>query len=197
MKPEGARKHFLLAFALAAVGYAVLFYGIEARRTYRGPWEITFHQVDATPAITIQQPQLKITNVQILFPGQPVPPGFTNATIRFAEARAVPFAVPFGEVVFLDTTFLPGTVTLRLFGHEIEMLPRVLVVDHAECPWSSTTLRLGPTNASPALHRPMLLAQERPGLYRHTPNQYSRNLARRALNRSRSPAQAAWISSID
>jgi hypothetical protein len=37
----------------------------------------------------------------------------------------------------MDTTFLPGTVTFELFGHEIELLPRVLMIDHEERPWLS------------------------------------------------------------
>jgi len=37
----------------------------------------------------------------------------------------------------MDTTFLPGTVAFQLFGHEIELLPRVLIIDHEEHPWHS------------------------------------------------------------
>jgi hypothetical protein len=37
----------------------------------------------------------------------------------------------------MDTTFFPGTVTLRLFEHEIELVPRVLVIDLQEHPWLS------------------------------------------------------------
>jgi hypothetical protein len=45
--------------------------------------------------------------------------------------------VPFGKCVFLDTTFLPGTVVLDLFGHEVQLLPRVLTIDHVEHAWHS------------------------------------------------------------
>ena len=38
-------------------------------------------------------------------------------------------------MIFQDPTFLPGTVTLRQFGHEIELLPRVLIIDKKEIPW--------------------------------------------------------------
>ena len=37
----------------------------------------------------------------------------------------------------MDTTFLPGTLTFQFFGHEIELLPRVLVLDRQEHPWRS------------------------------------------------------------
>jgi hypothetical protein len=55
----------------------------------------------------------------------------------------------------MDTTFLPGTVTFQIFGHEIELLPRVLIIDHQERPWlanGSITLHplQGHTNTSEA-----------------------------------------------
>jgi hypothetical protein len=37
----------------------------------------------------------------------------------------------------MDTTFQPGTVTFQLFGHEIELLPRTLVLDRQEHGWQS------------------------------------------------------------
>jgi hypothetical protein len=44
----------------------------------------------------------------------------------------------------MDPTFLPGTLTFRLFGHEIELLPRVLMLDHQEHLWrSDEVIRLG------------------------------------------------------
>ena len=45
--------------------------------------------------------------------------------------------IPFGEIVFQDLTFLPGTVTLNLFGHEVELLPRVLIIDKEEHAWKT------------------------------------------------------------
>jgi hypothetical protein len=36
----------------------------------------------------------------------------------------------------MDSTFLPGTLTFQFFGHEIELLPRVLIIDHREYPWT-------------------------------------------------------------
>jgi hypothetical protein len=135
MKPDGALRHFLIAFALAAVGYFLLYTLIERRRTKKGPWEVTFSETSNVPCITIDQPWLGITNVHLLFRGQIRAASNVPVITRFNTARPVPFDVPYGEVIFLDTTFLPGTVTLRLFNHEIELLPRVLVVDHAEHPW--------------------------------------------------------------
>ena len=33
--------------------------------------------------------------------------------------------------------FLPGVVTMNLLGHEIELMPRTLVIDKKEIPWST------------------------------------------------------------
>ena len=65
----------------------------------------------------------------------------------------MPYEVPFGKCVFMDTTFLPGTVTFELFGHEIELLPRVLIIDRQEHRWQSDAVivlsRLQPAPAAP------------------------------------------------
>jgi hypothetical protein len=135
MKREGALRQFLIAFLIAAAGYAVFYTVIENRRTRKGPWLITFGQAAAVPAIIINQPSVGITNVTLVFEGQTAAGSPTPLPINFAEARMVPFEVPYGKVIFLDTTFLPGTVTMQLFGHEIELLPRVMILDHSEHLW--------------------------------------------------------------
>jgi hypothetical protein len=64
------------------------------------------------------------------------------------EARPVPFEVPFGSVIFFDTTVLPGTVTMRLFGHEIEFIPRTLIIDHTPYGWiNGTNIFVRPSTA--------------------------------------------------
>jgi hypothetical protein len=152
MKPEGVARHFILAFLLALAGYIVFYQVIEHRRTRNGPWRVTFKNGSRdVPAIVIDQPRLAITNVQIRFVGEP--PSSTNAseTLVFREPKPVPYDVPFGKCVFMDTTFLPGTVTFQLFGHEIELLPRVLVIDRQEHPWrpdATIALPIGPGSIS-------------------------------------------------
>ena len=139
MKSEGVLKHFLLAFLLALVCYAVLYKVIEHRRTATGPWEVTFtNTVAGNPVLIVDQPVLAISNVQLMFEAHPFLRG-TNEFRRlvFREPRPVPYAVPLGKCVFMDTTFLPGTVTLEILGHEIELLPRVLVIDGKERMWES------------------------------------------------------------
>jgi hypothetical protein len=157
MESKGPAKHFILAFLLALVGYVFFYQSIEHRRIRRGPWQVTFtHGAAGAPAIVIDQPSLAITNVQIRFPGETLPA--TNApnafasdhsrpnspitdhqspatAVLFAQPRPVPCEVPFGKCVFMDTTFLPGTLTFELFGHEIELLPRALIIDRQDHPW--------------------------------------------------------------
>jgi hypothetical protein len=138
MKSEGTLKHFVVALLLAVGCYALFYPSIEHRRTRKGPWEVTFARTNGNvPLLIIDQPKLAITNVQVMFVDEVVEPGQTNTHIMFGEPKPVPFPVPFGTCVFMDTTFLPGTVTFQLFDHEIELLPRVLVTDRQEHPWAS------------------------------------------------------------
>ena len=69
-----------------------------------------------------------------------------NRQVRVAFEK-VKTPVPFGKVIFEDLTFLPGVVTFDLFGHEIELLPRTLIVNKRGIPWQSgVTIDLWPTN---------------------------------------------------
>ncbi|MCX6923170.1 MAG: hypothetical protein NT154_08175, partial [Verrucomicrobia bacterium] len=136
MKPEGSAKHFIFAFLLALAGYVVFYQSIEHRRTRNGPWRVSFMtSAEAAPRILIDQPKLGITNVEIKFDGEATGAKSAPHTLLFREPKPVPYEVPFGKCVFMDTTFLPGTVTLLLFGHEIELLPRVLLIDRQEHRW--------------------------------------------------------------
>ncbi len=84
-------------------------------------------------------------------PAIPSPP----TTLTFGQLQQVPYEVPFGKCIFLDTTSLPGTVVLDLFGHEIELLPRALIIDRQERPWrSDTTIELTRNPAGSAATQP-------------------------------------------
>jgi hypothetical protein len=146
MKSDGALKHFMLAFVLALVCYALFYYSIEHRRIRKGPWEVTFtNNAAGMPIVMVNQHKLAITNYQIVFPDQPTPSTNALGTLLFNQPQPVPYPVPFGKCLFMDTTFLPGTVTFQLFGHEIELLPRALIIDRQEHPWvSDSTLTLHP-----------------------------------------------------
>jgi hypothetical protein len=156
MKPEGAAKHFVLAFLLALATYIVFYKFIEYRRTRNGPWQVTFTTYgQGTPAVVINQPSLAITNLQISFAVTALRETNRSVTLVFGQPKPVPYEVPYGKCVFMDTTFLPGTVTFQLFGHEIELLPRVLVIDHQEHAWrSGTKLTLPRAQPAPAQAKP-------------------------------------------
>lgn len=135
---------FGLAFLGAVVFYVIAYAAIEHWRPRNGPWEVTFETVGVSDRLVINQHRFGITNVQVSFSplARSIPPAdrqpaatATRQILRFDTPRSVPFELPFGRCIFLDTTVLPGTVTLQIHGHEIELLPRVLIVDHQEHPW--------------------------------------------------------------
>ncbi|MGD0815577.1 MAG: hypothetical protein ABSA83_18445 [Verrucomicrobiota bacterium] len=132
MRSDGSIRHFAIAFAIAVVVYFAGFGWIQHRRVFKGPWEITF-ATDAAgrPSLLISEPVLKISQ-KIAFPDRKIASANLAREQRFDEAVT---NLPFGEMIFQDPTFLPGTVTMRQFGHEIELLPRVLIIDKKEIPW--------------------------------------------------------------
>ncbi len=151
MKSGGALKHFILAFLLAAVCYAVFYHSIEHRRTRKGPWELVFTTgSNGAPTLIINQPKLAITNVQVTFPEQKATGTNFPVTLVLDQPREAPYPVPFGMCVGMNTTFLPGRVKFQLFGHDVELLPRVLLIDHQEHPWlaDSTVTLHPPTNTA-------------------------------------------------
>jgi hypothetical protein len=97
------------------------------------------------PMLQIEQHRLGITNKQIVFnrAASTLPPPGPIA-VAFVDPKPVPFEVPFGQCVFMDTTFLPGSVTLHLFGHTLEMLPRTLIIDKQDYPWRTNSLVMVP-----------------------------------------------------
>jgi len=134
MRSDGLLKHLAISAAIAVVFYVAAFSWIEHRRTAKGPWEAVFRaDAGGTPTVLISETNLNISET-IVFPGQTVHPGNFSRTIVFGTT---PPELPFGELIFEDPTFLPGTVTMRLFGHQVELLPRVLTVDKKEHPWQA------------------------------------------------------------
>jgi hypothetical protein len=152
MKSGGPLKHFVLAFFFALVCYAIFYPAIENRRTRKGPWLVRFTRATTgDPALVIDQPLLAITNLQLVFVGETLPASNSARMVTFEQPKQTPYEVPFGQCIFMDTTFLPGTVTFRLFGHEIELIPRVLMIDHQEHPWlSDAVITLHPEQESTA-----------------------------------------------
>jgi hypothetical protein len=137
MKADNPARHFITAFLIAGAVYFLAYNFIEHRRLRHGPWTLDFTTNAAgIPEVVINQGPLGLTNIQMVFPNERVPEGFLPGDPKsFANPKPVPYPLPFGKCVFMDTTFLPGTLTLNLFNHEIELLPRTMIIDHDEHAW--------------------------------------------------------------
>ena len=153
MKADNPIKHFVLAFFLALVCYLGFYHWIEHRRARKGPWQVTFtNDLAGVPEMIINQPALRLTNIELSFPGQSITNRNVFGTLSFSQPRPVPYEVGFATCLFMDTTFLPGTLTFRIFGHEIELLPRTMIIDHEERPWSpGQTIKLPPAGTTTVL----------------------------------------------
>ncbi len=126
----------LLRLFLAVIAlYGIVYVSATLWRERKGPWVLTFDETPSgTPRLTIRHEKLGIQDIQI-FAGmeEPMPAGFKPVTVRFKSPADEP---GFGKLLFTDLTFLPGVVTLDIFGHEVELLPRTLVINRKTIPWS-------------------------------------------------------------
>jgi hypothetical protein len=132
VKPESSDrlpKHLLIGFGLALLVYATFFSCDQYLRLRRGPWEVRFTTNQFGSAqIEISQANLAIHST-IVFEGERA----TNSgTVQFDRPERT---VPFGKTKFEDLTYLPGSVVLDLFAHEVELLPRTLYLNKKERPW--------------------------------------------------------------
>jgi hypothetical protein len=131
---------FLGVFVFSMFAYVTFFAGCEIYRRHRGPWEVQFgSDPDGTPMVTVAQRFLQLTNVTLRFPGERAVTPLREDQRLIRYDRPNTNATPFGPVIFQDATFLPGTVTFDLFGHEVELLPRTLIIDRHEHPWITGT----------------------------------------------------------
>lgn len=139
-------RHLAIGFALALVVYIGFFSCDQHVRQRKGPWEVRFGtNANGLPAITIDQHALSISNVQLVFKGERV----TNngGTVVFDKPLQ---PLPFGTLKFEDLTYLPGSVVFDLFGHEVELLPRVLYLNKKEHAWQpGLVVTLEPTEKLP------------------------------------------------
>ena len=134
MRSDRLLKHLAISGVMAVIFYFAAYGWFEHRRTFKAPWEVAFlADAAGTPSLLISQTNLHISQT-ILFPGQTVQPAAFSRSIVFGPE---PPDLPFGELLYQDPTFLPGTVTMRLFGHNVELLPRVLSIDKQEYAWRS------------------------------------------------------------
>ncbi len=148
MQRDSLIKPAAIAFAIALVAYATLYSCDDHLRTRKGPWEVDFAaDTNGAPTIVIRQPGLGVERFQLVFAGERAPTNFTPVTVRFDTPQQ---KVPVGEFLYDDLMYLPGVVTLNLFGHGIELLPRTLIVNGREEPWRATaTLELKPEAKKP------------------------------------------------
>ncbi len=144
----------LLALAIYIGGFAV----DQHLRTRRGPWVVSFTTAPSgAPAILVNQPELKIANLKIVFAGETGTPAPATVVFDFPEKP-----VPFGKVKFEDLTYLPGTVTFYFFGHEVELLPRALYINRKARPWQSNeTITLTPADKPASLPEPKVKPRKR------------------------------------
>jgi len=153
-------KSIVVWFFVVLILYVCVFYGTEYWRHRKGPWEVNFvSDAEGNPSVVIYQPSLNISSVELLFPGERV--GRSNLSQRVAFDRPLR-KVMFGRVLYEDLTFLPGVVTFDLFGHEIELLPRTLIINKKEVPWKSeTVLEMSATNKLPQPLKPAHVDEKR------------------------------------
>ncbi len=141
-------KQVVMVFVGALILYVAAYSFDRHLRLKNGSWEVAFTaETNGDPAIVVTEPKLKIAGLKIVFTGEKTSATNLPGRVVFdAPAKRLPF----GECVFDDLMYLPGTVTFNLFGHEIELLPRVLIINHQERPWTSgTTIQLSPADKPP------------------------------------------------
>jgi hypothetical protein len=129
-------RHVVIACGLALALYVIGFWGAQYLRERKGAWVVEFAtDPSGRPSLAVFQESLGVRGVRLVFPDARIEPMPAVQRVVF-DAPDKASALPFGAVTFLDTTFLPGTVTLGLFGHEVELLPRVLIIDKQEHVWA-------------------------------------------------------------
>ena len=146
--PVSPRALVVWFFVVLAL-YLAAFYGFEHLNHRQGPWQVQFlTDVSGAPKLIVTQPALNISNVTIVFHGETTPATNLPQSVSFTLPEQ---PLPFGKRLYEDLRALPGVITFDLFGHEIELLPRVLIVNKKQIPWQhGTTLDLSATN-KPAL----------------------------------------------
>ena len=131
---EGILKRFGFAFGLVLFCY-VLIYGCDRHLRFKnGPWELRFsREGDGTPKLIINQAALGITNVALRLEGEIV--RLEPILVRFEGSEAV--KIPYGKVLDFYRSYLPGMIRLDLFGHEVEIRQRALILNFNEREWQS------------------------------------------------------------
>lgn len=143
MNDEGSRavKRFAGLFFGTLFVYVTFYGACMAYRQRGGPW-VMFQDraTNGTPVVRLEHHKLLADGgVTFSFPGEHAPDRFTNAPLMRIFNTPNTNTLPFGPVEFVDTTFLPGTIAVDVFGHLIEANPRILYLDGREIPWVAGT----------------------------------------------------------
>lgn len=144
--PASVKRVFVM-FVATLFGYVTLYGGCQLVRRRGGPWNLTYAMAsNGVPELRIEHPKLLGPQPVVLsFPGEK--PGRTDLPITAVFSVPITNAMPFGPVIFVDNSLLPGTVAVNCFGHVVELVPRTLFVDMKEVPWTpGAHIVLSPTN---------------------------------------------------
>lgn len=127
---------------LTIYGLAFLLDGFFRMR--KGPWLAVFSAISPTQLeLSVYQPTLGINGVKITIQREALESvELTQGRVEFRNPNQ---PLPFGQLIYTDLTFLPGVVTMEIEGHQIELMPRALVVNRKPIPWD----RLDPLDLKP------------------------------------------------
>jgi len=135
--PPSAKRLFATFIATLFI-YVTLYGACEMKRRKGGPWNLTFATSNGVPELRIEHPRLLgPLPVTLRFPGET--PSRADLPITAVFNQPITNAMPFGPVIFVDNTVLPGTITLNCFGHVVEIVPRTLYLDLHEVAWVAGT----------------------------------------------------------
>lgn len=152
-----AAKGFVALFFATLFLYITVYGGCMAYRRRGGPWAVTQDKLpDGTPVMKIEHHVILSGGpVTLTFPGESAPTRFTNAPYQRIFSQPNTNIFPYGPVEFLDTTFLPGSVAMDVFGHVVEIVPRTLYLDGRELGWvPGTNIVVPATGKIPQDERP-------------------------------------------
>ncbi|HTI68573.1 MAG TPA: hypothetical protein VMF06_01300 [Candidatus Limnocylindria bacterium] len=148
---DNAIKRFGTLFVCVLFAYVTLYSGCEMWRLRGGAYTLVFYQNDqGVPTVSVKHRKLLPNGpITLTFPGES--PGIvSNRPIEISYGKPWTNDTPFGPVAFVNTTDLPGTVAVNIFGHAVELLPRRILLDFNEIPWVSGTNIMVGTNKPPA-----------------------------------------------
>ena len=142
-------KGLFAVFVGTLFAYVTVYGACTAMKRRGGAWELTFALSNDVPALVIRHPSRLPEPVTVLFPGEK--PERMDLPITAVFNVPITNRMAFGPVLHIDTSTLPGVVTLNCFGHAVEIFPRALSLDLQEVPWvPGTNITLTAAGKPPA-----------------------------------------------